>query len=232
MEKQGYRELIVKYLSALESDQIITTEQVAQHVAEQLSLEITVAKKTVNVNMARLEKEGQLVRLTKGMYCKKVKTAFGEFSPSKEMIFCKQLLWEEDVAIGYETGPSALNRLGLISQMPTKLYIATNLYSRRIPGGMQIELRKPPIKVNTDNYRYLQILDVIRELDDAPVDTPRPERIIRNTARELSLDTDRLILIARKHYTKKTLIQTIDIMLDGRTTGRSEQEVSDYGNSN
>lgn len=45
MEKQGYRELIVKYLSALESDQIITTEQVAQHVAEQLSLEITVAKK-------------------------------------------------------------------------------------------------------------------------------------------------------------------------------------------
>lgn len=43
--KQGYRELIVKYLSALESDQIITTEQVAQHVAEQLSLEITVAKK-------------------------------------------------------------------------------------------------------------------------------------------------------------------------------------------
>ena len=63
MEKQGYRELIVKYLSALESDQIITTEQVAQHVAEQLSLEITVAKKTVNVNMARLEKEGQLVRL-------------------------------------------------------------------------------------------------------------------------------------------------------------------------
>ena len=135
MEKQGYRELIVKYLSALESDQIITTEQVAQHVAEQLSLEITVAKKTVNVNMARLEKEGQLVRLTKGMYCKKVKTAFGEFSPSKEMIFCKQLLWEEDVAIGYETGPSALNRLGLISNADKIVYCNEFVFQKNSRGN-------------------------------------------------------------------------------------------------
>lgn len=59
MEKIKYRDLIMQYLTALEPDQTITTEQVAQYVAERLLLDAAMVKKTVNVNMARLEKEGQ-----------------------------------------------------------------------------------------------------------------------------------------------------------------------------
>ena len=36
MEKRKYRDLIRQYLTALEPDQTITTEQVAQYVAERL----------------------------------------------------------------------------------------------------------------------------------------------------------------------------------------------------
>lgn len=120
MEKTKYRDLIMRYLTALDPNQVITTEQVAQYVAEQLQLETATVKKTVNVNMARLEKEGQIVRLTKGIYCRKVKTAFGYYTPDKETLFCKQLLRNENEVIGYETGLSALNRIGLVSQMPKK----------------------------------------------------------------------------------------------------------------
>ena len=56
MEKIKYRDLIMQYLTALEPDQTITTEQVAQYVAERLLLDAAMVKKTVNVNMARLEK--------------------------------------------------------------------------------------------------------------------------------------------------------------------------------
>lgn len=105
MEKIKYRDLIMQYLTALEPDQTITTEQVAQYVAERLLLDAAMVKKTVNVNMARLEKEGQIMRLTKGIYCRRVKTAFGYYTPDKETLFCKQLLRKENEIIGYiETG--------------------------------------------------------------------------------------------------------------------------------
>ena len=190
MEKIKYRDLIMQYLTALEPDQTITTEQVAQYVAERLLLDAAMVKKTVNVNMARLEKEGQIMRLTKGIYCRRVKTAFGYYTPDKETLFCKQLLRKENEIIGYETGLSALNRIGLVSQMPRRRCIATNLHTKRVPEGMQIEIRKPPIVVNSDNFRYLQILDAIRELDMAPVDTAKPIDVVRATVEEFTLKTD------------------------------------------
>ncbi len=214
--KVKYKDLILQYLTALNPDQMITTNQVSQYVAEQLHLEVAAVKKTVNVNMARLEKEGQILRLTRGVYCRKIKTAFGYYIPDKEILFCRQLLRNENEVIGYETGLSALNRIGLVSQMPKKRCIATNLHTKRIPKGMQIEIRKPLVMVNADNFRYLQILDVISQLDMAPVDTAKTAEIVRAAAHGFSLETDQLILLARKYYGQKTLVRTIDIMLEGK----------------
>ena len=214
--KVKYKDLILQYLTALNPDQMITTNQVSQYVAEQLHLEVAAVKKTVNVNMARLEKEGQILRLTRGVYCRKIKTAFGYYIPDKEILFCRQLLRNENEVIGYETGLSALNRIGLVSQMPKKRCIATNLHTKRIPKGMQIEIRKPLVMVNADNFRYLQIMDVISQLDMAPVDTAKTAEIVRAAAHGFSLETDQLILLARKYYGQKTLVRTIDIMLEGK----------------
>ena len=49
----------------------------------------------------------------------------------------------------------------------------------------------------------------------APVDTAKPVDVVRATAQEFALKTDQLILMARKYYGPKTLIRTIDIMLEG-----------------
>ena len=59
------------------------------------------------------------------------------------------------------------------------------------------------------------ILDAIRELDMAPVDTARPVDVVRATVQKFALETDQLILMARKYYGQKTLVRTIDIMLEG-----------------
>ena len=92
--------------------------------------------------MARLEKADRITRIEKGVYCKKIKTAFGYYTPNKETLFCRQLLYDEDDVIGYETGLSVLNRLGLVSQIPKRKCIATNLYTKRVPAGMQVEIKK------------------------------------------------------------------------------------------
>lgn len=214
MEKTCYRNMLLQYINEQEPDQPILTEQVAKYVMLQTGQEKNKVKKAVNVNMARLEKANHVIRVSKGVYCRKIPTAFGYYTPNKETLFCKQLLYDADHIIGYETGLSALNRLGLVSQMPKRRYIATNLYTKKVPGNIQIEIRKPSAIVNETNYRYLQLLDIIRDIDSAPVDTSKPIEVIVGTARELRLNTEMLILMARKYYSQKTLLKTIDIMLE------------------
>lgn len=214
MEKIGYRNVMLEYINAQKPEQPILTEQITKYVAQQIKQDKIVVKKAVNVNMARLEKAGYIIRISKGIYCKRIPTAFGYYIPNREVLFCKQLLYEAERVIGYETGLSAMNRIGLVSQMPNRRYIATNLYKKKIPADILIEIRKPPVVVNETNFRYLQLLDTINDMDEAPVDTARPADVIKTTARELHLNTDMLILMARKHYSKKTLIRTIDIMLE------------------
>jgi len=215
MNNIGYRNLLIQYIDRQEPDQPILTAQITRYVAGKTGLDEAEVKKAVNVNMARLEKADRITRIEKGVYCKKTKTAFGYYTPNKEVLFCRQLLYDEDDVIGYETGLSVLNRLGLVSQMPKKKCIATNLYTKRVPAGMQVEIRKPPVNINRTNYRYLQILDVIKDLDNAPVDAVKPKEVLKETAKTLELNTDVLIFMARKFYNPKILIKTIDIMLGG-----------------
>lgn len=214
MGKIGYRNLIMSYVEELDPDDMILTTHVTDYVIKKTGLLEDDVRKRVNVNLARLEKADYIARINKGVYCKKIKTPFGYYVPNKEILFCRQLIKDENHVIGYETGLSVLNQIGLVSQMPKKRYIATNRHIRRVPEGIQVEIRKPPIMVTAENYRYLQILDVIDELDEAPIDTPKPTAVVRKVAKELDLDTDQLILMARKHYKTKTLMKTIDILLE------------------
>lgn len=215
MDKIGYRNILIQYINGLEPEQPILTEQITRYVVEQIGLDKTAVKKAVNVNMARLEKTGYIVRVAKGVYCRRIKTAFGYYTPDRETLFCRQLLFDADDVIGYETGLSALNRIGLVSQMPNHRCIATNLHTKRVPPDIRIEIRKPSTYVNGTNYRYLQLLDVVQNLDSAPVDAAKPAEVIRGAAKEQNLNTDMLILVARKYYSQKTLVRTIDIMLEG-----------------
>ena len=120
MNKKSYREILIQYIQEHKVEEAILTDQVVQYAAKELGKDAEDVKKAVNVTMARLEKNGYIIRVSKGVYCKKLKTAFGFYMPNKDDLFCRQLLQNKDNIIGYETGFSALNRLGLISQMPKK----------------------------------------------------------------------------------------------------------------
>lgn len=73
----------------------------------------------------------------------------------KKAIFCRQLLHDKDEIIEYETGLSALNKIGLVSQIPKRICMASNLHQKRVPEGIQVEVRKPPAMVGGNNYQPL-----------------------------------------------------------------------------
>ena len=210
-----YKRHMTEYLDTLPQEAPVTTDMVTAYMTERTGEPEDKVRKTVNVNLARLEREGVVSRITRGVYCKRIKTPFGDYVPSKDMIYGRWLVLDGDRVIGYETGLSLMNQIGLVSQMPRKKWIATNNYTLPVPKGVEIEVQKPRAAVTNENYKYLQILDMIDGMDGAPVDAAAPEEIIREKTENAGLLPDRLILYARKFYPIKTLERTVDVILGG-----------------
>lgn len=210
-----YKKNITKYLDTLPPEAPVTTDMVTAYMANLTGEPEDKVRKTINVNLARLERERVVSRITRGVYCKRINTPFGDYVPSKEMIYGRWLVMDGDSVIGYETGLSLMNHIGLVSQMPRRKRIATNNYSLPIPKDVDIEIQKPRATVTDDNYKYLQILDIIDIMDETPIDAAAPEEIIRDRTESAGLVPDRLILYARRFYPTKTLERTVDVILGG-----------------
>lgn len=210
-----YKRHMTEYLDTLPQEAPVTTDMVTAYMTERTGEPEDKVRKTVNVNLARLEREGVVSRITRGVYCKRIKTPFGDYVPSKDMIYGRWLVLDGDRVIGYETGLSLMNQIGLVSQVPRKKWIATNNYTLPVPKDVEIEVQKPRAAVTNENYKYLQILDMIDSMAEAPVDAAAPEEIIREKTESAGLLPDRLILYARKFYPTKTLERTVDVILGG-----------------
>lgn len=210
-----YKKNMTEYLDTLPQEAPVTTDMVTAYMTKRTGEPEDKVRKTVNVNLARLEREGVVSRIARGVYCKRIKTPFGDYVPSKDRIYGRWLVLDGDRVIGYETGLSLMNQIGLVSQMPRKKWIATNNYTLPVPKDVEIEIQKPRATVTSENYKYLQILDMIDRLEEAPVDAAAPEEIIRDKTESAGLLPDRLILYARKFYPTKTLERTVDVILGG-----------------
>lgn len=217
METVNYRTIIQEFIDLQEPESLITTQMLSHYIVSKTGLPENKVKKALNVNMGRLEKQGMVKRVARGIYAKYVVTPFGKYIESSEVLICKYLLKSGDEVIGYEAGASLLNKMGLVTQMPKRATITTNYYQRIITDNLNVEIRKPITTITKNNYRYLQFLDVIREMDDYPIDAANPYEIIKKTALKLGIEIDRMILYARKFYNGKLLGKTVDIMLGGVT---------------
>ncbi len=210
-----YKRMISDFFDRLPYEAFATTDMIVAYIVEMTEEPEDKVRKTVNVNLSRLEQENVLSRISRGLYCKRIKTAFGDYAPSKDIIYARKLINDGGEVIGYETGLSFMNHIGLISQVPRKSTISSNNYALSIPKDIGIEVHKPRTQINSDNYRYLQLLDAIDRLENAPVDVDEPGKIIRENAVHAGLEPDQLILYARYYYPVKTLKATIDIILGG-----------------
>ncbi|XBS70100.1 DUF6088 family protein [Acerihabitans sp. KWT182] len=84
--------------------------------------------------MSRLVKEGQVRRFSKGVFYRPKQSVLGEARPSdSEKI--KLHLYEGNKRIGYVTGLSLYNRMGLTTQMPKTVTIATRKARQKKRAG-------------------------------------------------------------------------------------------------
>lgn len=130
------------------------------------------SKDAVVKALNRMVTSGKISKLSKGRFYKPRKTQFGALQPSPYQI-AKDLLEQKGELVGYITGYSAYNSLGLTTQISAALQIGTNKYRRAIKRGMyNISFIVQPNKITQKNIEMLRILDAIRFIKEIPASTP------------------------------------------------------------
>ncbi|MEX1190429.1 MAG: DUF6088 family protein [Brumimicrobium sp.] len=118
--------------------------------------------------LERLQKEGLIKKVSKGVFYKPEQTIFGELKPDYIELL-RPYLFENGKRVAYETGTSLYNRLGLTTQMAFRIKIASR--------GKRINIRRDNLKadavksyaeVTDKNYEILGLLDAFKDIKKIP----------------------------------------------------------------
>jgi hypothetical protein len=116
----------------------------------------------------RMATSGKIGKLAKGKYYKPEITAFGNLMPFQNQIV-KDLLEEDGKIIGYLTGYSIYNQLGLTTQMSAVIQIGRNEVRPAFKRGMyRISFIRQKNTISKENIPLLQLLDAVRNIKKIP----------------------------------------------------------------
>jgi len=158
-------------------------------------------KEAVIKSLNRMAASGKISKLSKGKFYKPENTVFGALQPNQYQVV-KDLLEEDGKTIGYLTGYSIYNQLGLTTQVSNTIQIGKNeVRSKFKRERYTISFIKQKNTITKDNIPFLQVLDAVRYIKKIP-DTSIDAACIRllNIVKELSdKDVSTLIRLAQKY---------------------------------
>ena len=102
------------------------------------------------------------------MYYKPKQTVFGELKP-REDVLLENYLFENDKQIAYVTGVRLYNQLGLTTQVPNVVRLASKDKEIKTKiGNLIIKPAKSYVRVTKKNVPLLQLLDVMKDFKNIP----------------------------------------------------------------
>ena len=116
----------------------------------------------------RLIKKGKIKRISTGIFYKPKQTVFGEIKPDEEKII-SPYLFKNGKRIAYITGLLLYNKMGLTTQIPKEISIASR--EKRIyisKGKIKANAVKSYVEVTDENYKYLEFLDALKDWKKIP----------------------------------------------------------------
>ncbi len=127
----------------------------------------------VNVRrqLKKLTDEGVIKRYDTGIYYLPTKSIFKSGSQlSPEKVIEGKYLKDKGELCGYISGLIFFNQLGLTTQVPMQYEVvsnkATSDYREASLAKARVIIRKPKVSVTKDNYKILQFLDMIKDIDE------------------------------------------------------------------
>jgi hypothetical protein len=127
---------------------------------------------TVNRILNNMVAAGQIRRAFKGCFYKPQMTEFGEL-PLDTYQIVKDLLEKNGKVIGYLTGYTAFNDLGLTTQVPFALQIGITNEKKAIKRSYyRISFIKQQNRITKENIPLLRLLDCLRFFKNIPDSMP------------------------------------------------------------
>lgn len=124
----------------------------------------------VRQQIKKLTDAGKVKRFDNGIYFLPKKTIFksgSQLAPEK-VLECKYLRDKEE-RCGYVSGLMFFNQMGLTTQVPMMYEVvsnkATNDYRETSLAKSRVIVRKPKVPVTEKNYKVLQFLDMLKDVD-------------------------------------------------------------------
>ena len=116
----------------------------------------------------RLIAEKKIKRISTGVFYKPRKTVFGELKPGEDDLL-RPYLFIGSNRIAYITGTALYNRMGLTSQVPKDIKVASKVKEIRTRiGNINVRRVKSYINVTNMNYHLLEILDALKDFKQIP----------------------------------------------------------------
>lgn len=125
-------------------------------------------KEAVIKALNRMVVSGKIAKLAKGKYYKPESTPFGNLEPNQFQVV-KDVLEEDGKVIGYLTGYSIFNQLGLTTQVSNTIQIGRNEIRPALKRDRYtIKFIKQKNTITKENIPLLQFLDAIRYIKKIP----------------------------------------------------------------
>ena len=124
----------------------------------------------IRQQMKKLTDEGLVRRFDSGIYFLPKKTIFKSGSqPALEKVLEYKYLRDKDKRCGYVSGLLFFNQMGLTTQVPMLYEVvtnkATNEYRETSLAKSRVIVRSPKVPVTEANYKILQFLDLLKDVD-------------------------------------------------------------------
>lgn len=130
------------------------------------------SREAVIKTLNRMAASGKIAKLAKGKFYKPEDTAFGKLQPRQKQIV-KDLLESDGKPVGYLTGYSIYNQLGLTTQVSNTIQIGKKEIRPAFKRNLYtISFIKQKNTITKENIPLLQILDAIRYIKKIPDTDP------------------------------------------------------------
>ncbi|MDR3293084.1 MAG: hypothetical protein LBT20_03150 [Clostridiales bacterium] len=201
----SYSDYIRNEIAQKDWDCLFTAEEICAKTAERFGADKKKLKYTVNVILNRMTGT-ELLGYQKGVYYRPRKTLFGLVPINRAEAVYKEYVENENGVIGYVTGPTLFQKMGFTTQIPKYRFFASNKAVReKVIESANIVLRPPKTVVNAENYRYLQLLDIIDNKDGVVFETDDAEERYCEVIQKYALDFGRLIGTAKRYYSQRVV---------------------------
>jgi hypothetical protein len=159
------------------------------------------SKEAVIKALNRMATEGSIAKLSKGKYYKPEKTPFGTLEPDQYQVV-KDLLEKGDRVIGYLTGYSVYNQLGLTTQISNTIQIGRNDPRPALTRDRyKIKFIRQKNTITKDNISLLQLLDAIRYIRSIPDSSVSAscQRLLALIKQRTEADIASMVRLAQKY---------------------------------